>query len=66
LVFLVFEFVGKIITNSKIAHRNQVYVKCNKYSYNIFLDADENMENLLNDEEALCLVEQDMAMSSNF
>jgi hypothetical protein len=38
-----------------MAHHNQVYVKCNKHAYNILPNVNENMKNLLNDEEVLCL-----------
>jgi hypothetical protein len=38
-----------------MAHCNQVYVKCNKHAYNILLNVNENMKNLLNGEEVLCL-----------
>ncbi len=50
-----FKFIGKINTNSKITNCNKVYVKCNKHIYNLVLNANEAMENMFDDEQAMCL-----------
>jgi hypothetical protein len=50
-----FEFVGEIVTNSKMALRNKTYVECRKHAYNMVLDVDEPTENMLDDETTLCL-----------
>ncbi len=38
-----------------MANRNKYYAKCQRRAYNVVLDANEAMENFLNDEQALCL-----------
>jgi hypothetical protein len=38
-----------------MANHNKAYVDCNKHIYNMVLNAYEAMENMLNDEQALCL-----------
>jgi hypothetical protein len=50
-----FEFVGEIVTNSKMAIHNKTYVECKKNAYNMVLDVDEAMDNMLDDETTLCL-----------
>jgi hypothetical protein len=52
---LVFKFVGEIITNFEMDDCNKYYVECPTHAYNMVLDANEAMENVLNDEEVLCL-----------
>jgi len=51
----VFEFVGEIITNLEMVICNKIHVECRKHAYNMVLDVDEAMENLLDDEATLCL-----------
>lgn len=49
VMFFVFEFVGEIVTNSEMALHNKTYVECKKHAYNMVLNANEAMENILND-----------------
>ncbi len=51
----VFEFIGDIITNSKMANYNYSYGDYNKHIYNMVSDVNEIMENMLNDGQVLCL-----------
>jgi hypothetical protein len=39
--FFVFEFVGEIVTNEKMAYCNKVYEDCKRLAYSMVLDVDE-------------------------
>jgi hypothetical protein len=39
--FFVFEFVGEIVTNARMAYCNKVYEDCKRLTYIIILDDDE-------------------------
>lgn len=62
----VFEFIGNIITNSKMANYNCSYGDYNKHIYNMVSNVNEVMENMLNDEQVLCLDGTNMAMLVDF
>ncbi len=49
-----FTFVGDIITNFEMVIHNKYYVECQRHAYNVVL-VDKAMENVLNDEQTLCL-----------
>nr|XP_043633573.1 histone-lysine N-methyltransferase SUVR4 [Erigeron canadensis] len=49
------EYVGEILTNTELWERNRQGPKNERHTYPIYLDADWGSEQVLKDEEALCL-----------
>ncbi|KAL6899423.1 hypothetical protein ACP4OV_006081 [Aristida adscensionis] len=49
------EYVGEILTNTELYHRTMNLTGNAKHTYPVVLDADWGSENILKDEEALCL-----------
>ncbi|XP_076913415.1 histone-lysine N-methyltransferase SUVR4-like isoform X2 [Bidens hawaiensis] len=49
------EYVGEILTNTELYERNKQSKKNERHTYPVYLDADWGSEQVLKDEEALCL-----------
>ena len=49
------EYVGEILTNLEMWHRNKDVYRTAKHTFALQLDADWCSEQILKDEEALCL-----------
>ncbi|KAI3793846.1 hypothetical protein L1987_36469 [Smallanthus sonchifolius] len=49
------EYVGEILTNTELYERNKRSLKNERHTYPVSLDADWGSEQVLKDEEALCL-----------
>lgn len=49
------EYIGEILTNTELYERNKQSRKNERHTYPVYLDADWGSEQVLKDEEALCL-----------
>jgi uncharacterized protein YktB (UPF0637 family) len=58
----VFDFVLEIVTNAEMAYHNKIYENSKMQAYNMVLNANDAMENLLDDDYVFCL---DGTMYSN-
>ena len=49
------EYVGEILTNNELDERNTQGASKGRHTYSTLLDADRDSEDVLGDDEALCL-----------
>jgi len=62
----VFEFICEIVPNAKMSHRNKLYEYCKKQAYNMVLNVNHAMENLLDDDGAFVWMEPCITLSLDF